>query len=313
MELRHLRSFATLAQTLHFGRAADLLHISQPPLSEQIQRLEREVGMALFERNRRGVTLTAAGEQLLPWVHEVLAASDQLLVVADQLRRAERGVLHIGHIGSAMLANFPDIIREFSAAHPKAELSLRQMETDAQIQALRTRHIDVAVCRSPGRHEDLASLLITEEPILAAVNASSPLADSQVPVSLSIFKGLKFVGPPVSSESMFWGLVRELCAPHGYVPEVDYRSDNLFNIVGFVEANLGVALVPQCATSIAFKDVRYLAVDDPNAKLPLHMLWRRQRGFPILDEFLTIARAVTGSTPHPIDLGSTSRRLPDTY
>ena len=151
MELRHLRYFLAVAEELHFHRAATRLHISQPPLSQQIRALERELGVTLLERNRRRVTLTAAGEGFRDDVRTILAAVERASERARHVARGSLGTLSIGFVGSAMFSpTLPDILREFRAGHPDVELVLRELPTTAQLSALVGGELDVGVIRGPG-------------------------------------------------------------------------------------------------------------------------------------------------------------------
>ena len=150
MELRHLRYFLAVAEELHFHRAATRLHISQPPLSQQIRALERELGVTLLERNRRRVALTAAGEGFRDDTRAILAAVERASERARNVARGSLGTLSIGFVGSAMFSpTLPDILREFRAGRPDVDLVLRELPTLSQLQALVGGELDVGVIRGP--------------------------------------------------------------------------------------------------------------------------------------------------------------------
>src|SRR5580693_1592174 len=150
MELRHLRYFLAVAEELHFHRAATRLHISQPPLSQQIRALERELGVTLLSRNRRRVALTAAGEAFLDDARSILAAVERASERARGIARGSLGTLAIGFVGSAMFSpKLPQILREFRARHPDVELVLRELPTTVQLAALAAGELDVGVIRGP--------------------------------------------------------------------------------------------------------------------------------------------------------------------
>jgi DNA-binding transcriptional LysR family regulator len=295
MELRHLRSFAMLAETLHFGKAAQLLNISQPPLSQQIQRLERELGVELFERNRRGVILTAAGSHLLPWAKQVLQGSSDLADVADQMRRGSAGLLRIAHVGSAMLSVVPRLVRPFTQNHPNTQLSLVQMETSAQLEALRSRRIDIAFCRLLSKQEDLETMTVAREPLMAAIHTDSPYASEENEFNFSLLKNESFIGPPKEAAPTYWRAVHKLCAEYGFEPKVTHESTNILNMGGFVAAGLGVALIPESAATMPFPEVRYRRMAGPSGEVRLHMAWINQSGFPALANFVQMARAANAN------------------
>src|SRR3954453_10103995 len=148
MELRHLRYFVAVAEELHFRRAAERLHVSQPPLSQQIRALERELGVTLFERNRRRVELTAAGSALLGEARGILAAVEHAVDLTQRVARGEAGALSVGFVGSAMYGALPDVVREFRASRPGVELRLRELPTGAALEALAAGGIDVGGVRA---------------------------------------------------------------------------------------------------------------------------------------------------------------------
>src|SRR5579871_1682031 len=181
MELRHLRYFVAVAEELHFHRAAQRLHISQPPLSQQIRALERELGVSLLSRNRRRVALTAAGAAFLDDARAILTSVERAADRARGIARGSQGTISIGFVGSAMFSpTLPNILREFHDGHPDVELVLRELPTSAQLAALAGGEIDVGVIRGP---IDLAELdgqlelmTIQREHLVVAVPAEHPLA-----------------------------------------------------------------------------------------------------------------------------------------
>lgn len=296
MELRHLKSFVTLAETLHFGKAATRLHISQPPLSQQIQRLERELGLLLFERSRQSVSLTGAGAALLPWAEKALEACSEVVDVAQQLRRGRTGTLEIGHISSAMLGELPRLVQSFNREYPNISLSLTQLASHEQLHALRTGKIDVAVCRIlDEKPEDLQVMTITREPLVAAVHTSSKIATGDTAFSLEQFSGMPLIGPSRESTPSYWPTVLDLCSDYGFEPNIVEVSSNILNISGFVAAGLGVAIVPASTARMPFPEVTFLEIDHEKAFFPLHLAWIEQDGFPALDRFLSMVLSIVAS------------------
>src|SRR4051812_34216742 len=171
MDLRQLRQFIVLAEELHFGHAAERLHMTQPPLSQAIQALERELGAALFLRTRRHVELSAVGEQLLPQAREILAAAQALPDMARRLARGEAGRLRLAFVSTADYSLLPDLVRRYTAGHPKVELTLLEATSDVQIEALLERRIEAGlVIASPAApHPALAYRPLLREPLVAAV------------------------------------------------------------------------------------------------------------------------------------------------
>src|SRR3954471_20944169 len=176
MELRHLRYFVAVAEELHFRRAAERLHVSQPPLSQQIRALERELGVTLFERNRRRVELTTAGEALLGEARGILAAVEHAVDLTQRVARGEAGALAIGFVGSAMYGRLPDVLREFHAARPAVQLRLRELPTGAALDALAEGRIDVGVVRPAQVEAGIAIDIVRREAVVVALPADHELA-----------------------------------------------------------------------------------------------------------------------------------------
>ena len=202
MELRHLRYFVAVAEELHFHRAAARLHISQPPLSQQIRALERELGVALLERNRRRVELTAAGASFLHDAREILDSVDRAGERARRIARGELGSLSIGFVGSAMFsAALPTILRDFRASYPDVELSLRELQTAEQLHAIMAGRIDVGVIRGPLAASELEAgldlVVIQRERLVVALPESHRFASKRTPAcSRSARRNLRDPLPP---------------------------------------------------------------------------------------------------------------------
>ena len=176
MELRHLRYFVTVAEELHFGRAARRLHLSQPPLSMQIKALESEVGAMLLARSRRKVELTPAGVVFLREAREILTRVEQAGAAARRADRGEIGELSIAFITIADYNVLPLVLSEFRARHPGVRLNLREATTDAQLRDLAAQRIDVGFMLAPVQDATLASEPLLREPLIAALAERHPLA-----------------------------------------------------------------------------------------------------------------------------------------
>src|SRR5687767_2086529 len=176
MELRHLRYFVAVAEELHFGRAAVRLHVSQPPLSQQIKALEEELGVQLFQRTRRHVELTDAGRALLPEARAALEQAERAQRVAREAGAGARGRLVIGFVTSASYSVLPAAVRALRRAWPSVEVTLREMVPSAQLEALEWREIDVGLLRPPVDDARVEVEVVLEEPLLVALPARSALA-----------------------------------------------------------------------------------------------------------------------------------------
>src|SRR5215218_798934 len=169
MELRHLRAFVAVADELHFGRAAARLHMAQPPLSQLVRRLEAELGLALFHRNRRRVELSEAGADLLPSARAAIAAADGLAERAGEVADGRAGALAIGFVGSAAAGTLPELVRRVREEAPGLRLSLRELTSARQQTALGEGRIHAGLLRERPTVAGLRSTIIEQEPLLAAM------------------------------------------------------------------------------------------------------------------------------------------------
>src|SRR3954451_18954928 len=176
MELRHLRYFVAVAEELHFRRAAERLHMSQPPLSQQIRKLEEDVGATLLVRNQRRVELTAAGRDYLARARDILVAVEDAGREARRVQRGEVVRLEVGFVGSAMYSVVPELLRAFRERFPEVGLHLRELGTTEQLRRLEDGRLDVGFLRAPGPRAGLSIETVLLEPVVAALPEDHPLA-----------------------------------------------------------------------------------------------------------------------------------------
>ena len=176
MELRHLRYFVVVAEELHFRRAAERLHMSQPPLSQQIRQLEEEIGATLLLRNQRQVELTAAGQAFFIRAREILDAVEDAARQARRVQRGEVGRLAVGFVGSAMYSFVPELLRTFRDHAPDITLRLHELGTSEQLRQLEDGRLDVGFIRVPRARPELKIETVVEEPVVAALPDAHPLA-----------------------------------------------------------------------------------------------------------------------------------------
>jgi DNA-binding transcriptional LysR family regulator len=247
MELRQVRSFLSIAETLHFGRTAELIHLSQPALSLQIRALEAEVGVRLLERNRRKTLLTPAG----------LAFRDAAIAGVAQLDRAIRnarlaadgklGLLRIGFISTAGSELLPNIIRAFRELNPEVEFSLRNILTAEQIQMLEAGALDIGFLRLPiGGHTQLEVATVHREPFVLVVPAAHPLANRQK-VRLSEVAGQDFVMYDRKHAPGFHDQVLGILRNAGIVPNVRQTAGEMPTLIALVAAGIGISILPMSA------------------------------------------------------------------
>jgi DNA-binding transcriptional LysR family regulator len=247
MELRQIRSFLSIAETLHFGRSAELIHLSQPALSLQIRALEEEVGVRLFERNRRKTMLTAAGFAFRDDAARALSQLDQAIRRARLAANGKLGLLRIGFISTALSEIVPNIVRQFRELHPEVEFSLRAILTVNQIQMLETGSLDVGFLRLPiGGHSVVDVVTVHREPFVLVVPASHKLAKRKR-VRLSEVSGEDFVMYERTYAPGFHDLIVGMLRDAGIVPNVSQTAGEISTLISLVDAHMGIAILPLSA------------------------------------------------------------------
>ena len=291
MELRHLRYYVAVAEELHFGRAAKRLGIAQPPLSQQIRRLEQELGCELFDRGgRRGVRLTAAGEALLPDARRLLEDSSAFGDAARRAARGQFGVLTIGFAASAILSPLRAAIRAFRSTHPGVELRLRELSTEAQSEALERRSIDVAVMREPAPLPGIESETLLREPFLLALPGHHPLAGAES-VALAAVCDEPFVLFPREVSRNLYDRVRSLFDEAGVAPVVVQEALEWQTIMGLVDAGLGISVVPASFRDLRIGRVAYVPLAGSTVTTEIVLCHRSSPPSRLVGEFLQAAHA----------------------
>jgi DNA-binding transcriptional LysR family regulator len=307
MELRQLRYFTVLAEELHFGRAARKLALTQPPLSQAIQNLERELGVRLLERTRRSVALTHAGRAFLDEARQTLARADRATDAARSAARGEVGRLAVGFLANTAYTLLPLVLRDFRASFPGVALDLRELTIPQQLEALRRGDIDVGLLRPPVADADLVADTILEEPFVLALPAAHPLGElGRVPAKRLARE--PFVLFPRTPGFVFRDLVLEFCLrAGGFSPRVAQEVNQTHAVIGLVSAGIGVALVPASAQKIGLAGVVYRPLREATPLARVAIARRRADGSPTVAAFLETARRVAAQVDSHLMSGSTDR------
>ena len=299
LELRPLRYFVAVAEELHFGRAAQRLGIAQPPLSLAIQRLERDLGVALLARSNRRVALTDAGHQLLGDARRILA---EVVRAAEDTRRAARGEtgsLSVAFAASVMFLSLPRIIRRFREQFPRVHLELRELPTGLQLAALRTGELDVGFLREPPVDDLLTTETVMREPLVMAVSRRHALATTRH-LELAQLAHEDFVLFPRDLAPGLYAQVMDCCARAGFAPRVVQESRELYTTVSLVEAGLGVTIIPDSVRKIGWRGIRYVPIRGATTRIDA--AWRTDGASPVVTAFLECVRTLsTDPRPHPDD------------
>ncbi|MBV9007461.1 MAG: LysR family transcriptional regulator [Solirubrobacterales bacterium] len=290
MELRHLRYFIAVAEERHFGRAAARLHIAQAPLSQQIRRLEAELGEPLLYRTTRSVELAPAGEVLLERGREILVAVDSAIDDARRAARGEYGRLAIGFTGSVTYAVLPSLAAALRQELPGVMLDLRgELLTPAQVAQLTAGTLDLGLLRPPVRERDLSTEVLQSEPLIAVLPQSHPLADSDA-VPLEQLKDDPFVAYPSHFRSVLHDAVEDACAAHGFKPLAAHEVAETATLVSFVAAGLGVSLVPASVRHMTVHGAIYRPLTHDTTRVELAVAWRHDDERPVLRHTLDVIR-----------------------
>ena len=292
IELRHLRYFTAVAEELHFGRAAGRLHIAQPPLSQQIRRLEDMVGHSLFIRTSRAVKLTAAGEALLERAKRTLHRMEEDLEFVRRVGRGETGSLRVGFIGSGMLTRLPALLGEYRRLYPDVELRLHEFYTSTLVEAIRDGTVDVGFLRDGGVIDDLHMTLLLEEDLIAVVPNKHALARQRV-VRVGQLKNEPFVFFAKSAGPTAWERTMSLCREQGFEAKIVQEAPHWLTILSLVSAGLGVTIAPECIRKIAGDNVACRAFSG-HGSTRIELARRPGESSPVAREFCDLAQKVFG-------------------
>ncbi len=259
IELRHLRYFLAVAETLHFSRAARRLGMAQPPLSQQIKRLEQLLGHALFERTTRGVKLTAAGQLLARRARSTIEKVDEDLAQVRRLGRGEEGTLTVGFSGSVMFTDLPAAIQSFRHRYPKVELRLRELVTSAQISALLNGQIDLAFLRDGDPTEGIRITTLLKEKYVAVLPEAHVLARRRT-LSVKALEGEPFIMFARRMGPLAYDRTIACCERGGFHPNIVQDAPQWLTLVRLVSAGLGVSLAPACVARVTVPGVVYREV-----------------------------------------------------
>ncbi|WP_313334304.1 LysR substrate-binding domain-containing protein [Pseudomonas oryzihabitans] len=288
MELRHLRYFVAVAEELHFGRAAQRLNLSQPPLSQQIQALESELGTRLLERTNRRVALTEAGRLFLDEARQILLASER---AAERVRRAgrgETGQLQVGFSASSpFVATIPKTLFAYRRAYPEVRLQLQEMSSREQIDAMLAGNLQIGLIRPIELPDALVAVELFREPLVVALRHDHPLAQQgSGPLPLAALAEEPFVYFPRSFGTGLYQQLHSLAARAGFTPRIVQEASEVLIILGLVAAGLGVTVLPATYQRTQMEGLVYRELDDPEATSAVWLLRRRDEASPQAEAFV---------------------------
>jgi DNA-binding transcriptional LysR family regulator len=299
MELRHLRYFIAVAEELHFTRAAERLHIGQPPLSHAIQMLEADIGARLLERSKRWVRLTEAGRLFLADARKILAMAEQAAETARRAERGEAGELRIGFTYSTPLTPlFADVINRYRQEFPQVTLTLHEMATLRQLDAIGERTLDLGFIRPPELPIPPSIKLTTlrEDPLVVVLPIGHPLA-AKAGIAIRDLEDESFVMYPPGAGTGIYPQIFRLCRAAGFVPRIGQTAGEASTIIGLVAAGSGITLLPSSFDRIRMDGVCYRPISDPDATTMLLLAQRASEHAPLVDAF--VALVTDAAKPKP--------------
>jgi DNA-binding transcriptional LysR family regulator len=291
LELRQLRYFVTVAEELHFGKAALRLHMTQPPLSQTIQALEELLGAALFVRTRRSVALTAAGQALLPEARRMLAQGAALPELAQRAAAGETGRIALAFVSSADYSVLPPFLRRYRAAYPQVQIALQEATSDLQVEDLLHARIDAGLLIPPLPEKAAASLdyvKVLAEPLIVAVPAG--VLKGSGAVWMKDLPTLPLIIFPRPIAPALHDAILGCFRAAGLTPEIGQEAIQMQTIVSLVSAGMGLALVPQSVSNLMRPGVEYRALRDKTPQVETGVAWRRDNDSPVLRGFLDLLR-----------------------
>ncbi|HEV7259242.1 MAG TPA: LysR family transcriptional regulator [Bosea sp. (in: a-proteobacteria)] len=297
-ELSQLRCFVAVAEELHFGRAAARLNMTQPPLSRQIQILERILDVALLERSNRTVRLTPAGQSFLAEARRLLKLAESAALLAKRVAKGKAGSINIGFTAASAYSYMPQLVAACRRELPEVEIALKEMVSGDQLKRLDSGEIDIGLLRPPVPRTGLRSFRVCAEPMIAAVPAGHPLARAEA-ISLDDLAVEPFITYAPYEARYFHDLVVELFTRAGLVPDYVQHLAQIHSILAMVHSGVGVAMVPEAAESLHFSGVVLRRLTLPSQRAAeLYFVSREDNDNPLLPTVATLARNLA-TAPRP--------------
>ncbi|MDR3590883.1 MAG: LysR family transcriptional regulator [Negativicutes bacterium] len=272
MELKQLQYFLAVADELHFTKAAEKLRIAQPPLSRQIQQLEREVGTMLFQRNNRKVELTAAGEYLKQEARQLFGRINSIKQQIGLIHQGVRGRLRIGYVGAVMHSLLPEVLKELRSQYPDVSTLLSELGNEAQITALKNGQLDIGFIRTPLQVDTVVAVPICRETFSVIVSSDHRLGN-QVSIQLSDLAAEPFI---CFSRDCAPGMVDQIvgiCNQAGFSPNKIHESSQINTILRLVESNLGYSIVPSSVCHGYNLNIRYYELTDIPERAEIELIY----------------------------------------
>ncbi len=295
MELRGLRYFMAVAQELHFGRAAARLHISQPPLTEHIKKLEAELGVRLFERTKRSVRITPAGEALQQEARRLLGDVEDLYQVVRRADEGLNGILRTGFMSSATFAGVDRLSTHLLRHLPGVSITWHGLPTSEQVMALRAQQLDLGIVHLPADTRGLELRVIARGDLVVAMHTAHPLARRRK-IALAELRDDSFVLSPRPSAHGLHDLIIATCQRAGFSPLIRHQARDMVSIISMVSIGAGVSLVPTWLAASKFPNTVYVRLKEQAPQIELAVAWNPENLSPVLHRTLETLAPVFART-----------------
>lgn len=293
LEFRHLRCFIALAEELHYGRAAQRLAISQPPLSVAIQQLEASVGARLFDRDSKGVRLTPAGRAFHASAQALLDRAEDACALAREVQAGEVGRLRLGFVGSTLFSGLSAWLQAFQASHPKAEVVVVELNSQDQIDALLAEELDLGLVHTDRLPPALTSQPLYSEPFLACLPAGHPLARLKR-IPLARLSDQPFILFSRRGSPDYHARIVEICRQHGFYPRLQHEGRHWLSVVSLVSQGLGVSIVPAAFQRSGVQGAVFRPLAEKVEGSAVFAAWRTAGDAVLRQKFLAARTAALG-------------------
>jgi len=285
MDLRHLRYFLVLAEELHFGRAAQRLAISQPPLSVAIRQLEDELGACLFERSSRWVRLSPAGEHLRAQAQDILDRAGRVKQEMRAISQGMHGYLRLGFVGSSLYRGLPEALEGFRLAHPHVRIDMVEINSADQVLALQQQRLDLGLLHSSRTPVGLESRVLVAEPFMVCLPRDHALA-GQTSLSVRSLAGERMVLFSRHASPDYHGQIWQICQDEGFTPDSHHEVRHWLSVLSLVSLGQGVSLVPACLQRVGFPHLVFVPIASPCPLSEMHAMWQPGRKPSLVNAFL---------------------------
>lgn len=292
MQIHQLKYFITVAEELHFGKAAKRLNISQPPLSQQIKKLENNLGVLLFNRTKRKVELTEVGNLFLQDAYKILEQIETSTNKVEQYTQGEIGELNLGYSSYCIFDVLPMVLKEFYQGYPNVKVNLKHLGTAQQILAFKDSEIQVGLLCPPIDQSNLSLEMIYHQPFIVALPSDHPLVEKCKDDSIDIkrLENYPFILTPRNIGPGYYDKIINLCFDANFSPNIILEVNDLHELISLVSTGLGISIVPQSLNQYQKSNVVYKKLNNNKYKVDTAVAYKNDHNSEVVANFLKITR-----------------------